>query len=403
MDKKLNKNELKFLRKLGISADENSSIAEIQSLFKRDENQNVPIGIETENIQKLTADTNRSFVPNPVEISTILANLEKNQNVPIENEAENVQKSSDTNRVPSPIKISAIEGNSDENQNIPITRSEAENVQKSSVEKEKSIPRSAAALAITTSSDEIQNVPIVTSETENVIPSSDEIVTIANLVPISTNTSTIVALIETTAIASPIMSASVQTVTSSAKSWSQIVDEDQSKQLVPKTPSRIDESDYVEDTEIEQRIQQESDKLKLYASQIDRLKKQLTIIEHQREIALLNLDILGATLPEAHSESEPKVTKSSVKIEKSSKSSELNRQSLPGPSTSSQVQSDSDTLCFNCSARGHKSLECTQPRREKGSCFKYGSKLHVLQDCPWKKRNSEFRSNENKNDSADSD
>lgn len=413
MDRKLNKKELKFLQKLGVKANEDSSLSEIQGIFK----QNIPIEIENENIQNSTADTNKNFVPNPVEMSTILASLEKNQNIPIENKAEKVQKSSDTNQnsVQSPVEISASVFSPNDNQNTP---------------------NSAAPLAIATNSAENQNVPIVSNKNEFMPPlveysvfksistetskcalssennnAIDSVTTVSNTDSVNNNNTVdsakanIASNIETTAIVPPIVSHSVQTVTHSVKTWSQIMDEDQSKQLVPKTSNRIDESDYVEDTEIEQRIQQENDKLKLYASQIDRLKKQLTIIEHQREIALLNLDILGATLPEENAVGEPKVTKSSVPIAKPSKSSELNRQQLPGPSTSSQIQTDSEILCFNCSTRGHKSFECTQPRREKGSCFKCGSKLHILQDCPLKKRHSEFRSNREhfKYSSSDSD
>ncbi|XP_055600441.1 uncharacterized protein LOC129749495 [Uranotaenia lowii] len=42
----------------------------------------------------------------------------------------------------------------------------------------------------------------------------------------------------------------------------------------------------------------------------------------------------------------------------------------------------SDVRCFNCSAMGHVSANCPEPKREIGSCFRCGSNQHKLKDCP---------------------
>lgn len=70
----------------------------------------------------------------------------------------------------------------------------------------------------------------------------------------------------------------------------QIVEEDQRKSPIQQS-NQIDESDYTNDSEIQQSIQDERDKLKSYTLRIDRLQKEIETIEHQREVANLNLSI----------------------------------------------------------------------------------------------------------------
>lgn len=284
--------------------------------------------------------------------------------------------------------------------------------------------------------DSVKTKIVLKSSEENqtVIPNSAELESIAtssennnNSVSVKTD---IVTPVENSAIALPpvstILSASVQTVTFSdniqkiqspeniqpsdidkSKSWSKIVEDDQGQSFIPETPKSIVESDYVKDSEIEQRIQSEKDKLKLYASQIDRLRKQLTIIEHQREIAILNLSLFEAALPQTNSESNKPATKTSVKIDSvtHTKQSEKSFAKLPSASAAPKIQSNSDVLCFNCSSRGHYSSDCTQPRRAKGSCFKCGSTSHILKNCPSKASTSGVKTSHqtNKSDSEWSD
>ncbi|XP_055309111.1 uncharacterized protein LOC129573001, partial [Sitodiplosis mosellana] len=131
----------------------------------------------------------------------------------------------------------------------------------------------------------------------------------------------------------------------------------------------------------------EKDKLKSYASKIDRLRKELSIIEHQQEIAKLNLSLLEVTLSETNSECDPSATKTAASSGKSINTSVPNRkpsekpiQKLPNTSSGSQVQSMSDVQCFNCSDYGHYSANCTKKRRVKGSCFNCGSLQHILKD-----------------------
>ncbi|XP_055907448.1 uncharacterized protein LOC129942499 [Eupeodes corollae] len=38
--------------------------------------------------------------------------------------------------------------------------------------------------------------------------------------------------------------------------------------------------------------------------------------------------------------------------------------------------------CYNCSGMGHFSTSCPHPKRQKGSCFRCGSTVHILKDCP---------------------
>jgi len=42
------------------------------------------------------------------------------------------------------------------------------------------------------------------------------------------------------------------------------------------------------------------------------------------------------------------------------------------------VSRENRLRCYNCSEFGHVSSECTKPEREKGSCFRCGSKKHKI-------------------------
>jgi len=42
---------------------------------------------------------------------------------------------------------------------------------------------------------------------------------------------------------------------------------------------------------------------------------------------------------------------------------------------------ESRLRCYNCSEFGHVSGECTKPEREKGLCFRCGSKKHEIREC----------------------
>lgn len=123
MDRKLNKKELKFLQKLGINANENSSIAQIQSLLKRDENQNVPNENESNESDQDLSDKSENPMPKIVPTSTIALSSAGNQNIPIASPlTENVQQNSDKIGKPTPSSVASVATtmNSDEKQNIPI-------------------------------------------------------------------------------------------------------------------------------------------------------------------------------------------------------------------------------------------------------------------------------------------
>ena len=274
--------------------------------------------------------------------------------------------------------------NSEENESIPTVNSNIVPVH--SEANNTAVFDSVQVPIIETDSEKKQSIPIIVnaSSNQNVIPISTETSAISsNSVSdqkidseqATSVRSNIATTIETSAIPTPIVSASVQIVSSPSnvqsqsgtrvESWSQIVERDENQlQSVPAT-ERINASDYVDDSEIEKRIQSEKNKLKLYASQIDRLRTELSIIEHQREIALLNLSLFEATQTELNSASEPPLTKSSVPNRKPIEKS-TNEQ--PGTSKSRNVQSNSEVQCYNCSGYGHYSDNCTKKRRVKGSC-----------------------------------
>ena len=45
--------------------------------------------------------------------------------------------------------------------------------------------------------------------------------------------------------------------------------------------------------------------------------------------------------------------------------------------------------CYNCGKFGHIANKCISPKQEKGTCFKCGSKDHMIKDCPiWKKKSA---------------
>lgn len=59
-------------------------------------------------------------------------------------------------------------------------------------------------------------------------------------------------------------------------------------------------------------------------------------------------------------------------------------QYLPRPVTQKpRLEGKGDaTRCYNCSGIGHLSVDCKEPRRAKGSCFRCGSTQHRLKECP---------------------
>lgn len=394
MDRNLNKKELKFLQKLGFSADENSSITEIQSLFQRLSviNQNAPANTEVNAVPNLLTASDSVALSS----DTVTHSSENIQNIPI---VPDDTKSSPNSSVEKPI---ASEGK----ENIPNRSAETSIVVPSLLQDEEKLEIECVSpqMKFLTPSlmEQIESRygnPAKKSSAVPIEKSSD------NNNAIDSAKTEIVTSIENSAMVPPsvstILSDSVQTVTSSdnlpkvqlpeniqqsdndkAKSWSTIVEEDQSQSCIPKTPKSMVVSDYVEDSEIDQRIQSEKEKLDIYASQIDRLRKQLTIIEHQREISILNLSLFEAALPKANSGSNKPVTKTSAKIDSVKRPKPI--QELPSTSAASTSQNNSDVLCFNCSSRGHYSSDCIQPRRPKGSCFKCGSTTHILKNCPSK-------------------
>ena len=298
--------------------------------------------------------------------------------------------------------------NSEENESIPTVNSNIVPVH--SEANNTAVFDSVQVPIIETDSEKKQSIPIIVnaSSNQNVIPISTETSAISsNSVSdqkidseqATSVRSNIATTIETSAIPTPIVSASVQIVSSPSnvqsqsgtrvESWSQIVERDENQLQSVLATERINASDYVEDSEIEKRIQSEKNKLKLYASQIDRLRTELSIIEHQREIALLNLSLFEATQTELNSASEPPLTKSSAP---SRKQSEKAVREQPSMSKGQRVQDNSDVQCYNCSDYGHYSDNCTKERRVKGSCFHCGSLSHMLKDCPSKTSTSGIRS-----------
>ncbi|XP_036342290.1 uncharacterized protein LOC118751576 [Rhagoletis pomonella] len=47
----------------------------------------------------------------------------------------------------------------------------------------------------------------------------------------------------------------------------------------------------------------------------------------------------------------------------------------------SSVRSANTLRCYNCSGFGHVSSSCTEPKRERGSCFRCGSTSHIIKQC----------------------
>lgn len=471
MDRKLNKKELKFLQKLGVSVNENASLAEIHSILKLDTNQNIPIvASESESIQSNSVansvavrnsliDVNQNLSIATSENEMIHRHFdEKKSSVPSSSKNELNHSATSQVAVPNTTELSTTVSNATFSSssgsigtNIAVSTVEssivntsAQTVQMFSDENRIDIPNSDKATT-ESSGNEIDSVtmksampivtssivtPIVNSSEQTEIPYSAKTTTIAtssgennisdsaamSTIATSSGNDTIEAaksnidtLTVTSSIVSPIVSSSVQT----SKSWAQMIEDEQGKSCVvpnENTTKQIDESDFFENSEIKHRIQSEQDKLKLYASQLHRLRNEVAIIEHQREIAILNLSTLEASLNELNSETETQSTGSSVSVEKPIKSSVVNQQQVSSVQSRSSVQNrlevysatnrqpaslsrpesrnsasssseSSDPLCFNCSSRGHISRDCKQPRRVKGSCFKCGSTSHVLKDC----------------------
>lgn len=405
MDRKLNKKELKFLTQLGIGVNENTTFAEIQNIFPRDSNQNIPI------VNSEVEENQSHSVENSIALSNSAG--DKNQNVQI-------VTSESANSVENPIATSVNEKNREhsvENQSVVPKVSETD--RNHSVGDEVAVSNSgelSTAVSSATHSNTIGSVEVsmaVTSAQTVKHSDSIECTVTPNSASIDTNSSVDTktsVTIPTSVIQTPIMSTAIQTNASSVDiqsdqskvCWAKMV-EDSEKNSASATKS-IDESDFINDSEIKQRIQIEKGKLKEYASQIHRLRNEVAIIEHQREIAILNLSTLEASLIETNSEIEAQATESSVRVEMPTKYSVASRQQVSSVQSRLQVKSfmnrqpasesrrdsqssvsgssdNSEVLCFNCSSRGHKSHDCKQPRRVKGSCFKCGSTSHILKDC----------------------
>lgn len=59
------------------------------------------------------------------------------------------------------------------------------------------------------------------------------------------------------------------------------------------------------------------------------------------------------------------------------------KSNIPKPTaimTSNQVTNQ--LRCYNCSGMGHVAARCLEPKRSLGSCFRCGSKQHMIRDCP---------------------
>lgn len=446
MQRRLSKKEWKFLAQLGVCPDENLSLEDVRNNFMRDINQNLPNSVEVkqnipnvttkpENVQPAEIENN-TMIPTSVIASTAedVADINRNIQIASSNVVSTVNSGSVDNNLNNSAKIvtltSAITSsimssvqsksatNSENSNTIDSSKFSTNSVDSDNIENSVVLASAMAVLDLTVQTEQLKSA--VNPENNN----APKTVSGAN------------------SVNSTFFSPQAQIIPSSkfvpvpgtyemVKNWSQMV-EDEESTATSSSSSSEEEVGYVKrmkNSEIAPRIQHEKKKYQSYELKINRLQKELAILKHKRDIAMLSLSILEGM----NSDVEAKVTKNSVSsansdknstpiessamnsapidtsatnsvsIENSVQNSVASRSSaihsLPIESTARNSalglqipQDDPDILCFNCSSRGHYSFECPRPRRVKGSCFHCGSTMHVLKNCPQKQKFSAIRS-----------
>lgn len=458
MQRRLSKKEWKFLAQLGVCPDENLSLEDVRNNFMRDINQNLPNSMEIkqnipnvttkpENVQSSEIETNTT-IPTSVIASTAegVADINRNIQIASSNVTSTVNGDSVNNNVNNSAVIvtltsaittpimSSVQSksamNSEKSNTTDSSKFSTNSVDSNNIENSVTLALAKTVLDPTVQTEQLKSA----MNTENI--NAPKTVSSANSVNSETN-------IGASAIPSTFFSPPAQIIPSSQtilvpgnysmKNWAQLVEDDESSSMSSSSSSQSEERGYVKrmkSSEIAPRIQIEKEKYQRYESKINRLKKELAILKHKRDIAMLSLSILEGM----NSDVEPKVTKASAPIENSDKNSSpiesIAMTSASGFNDSAEnsvsientvqnsvasgssvihslpieptarnsalglqiPQDDPDIQCYNCSSRGHYSFECTRPRRVKGSCFHCGSTTHVLKNCPRKLKFSAIRS-----------
>lgn len=54
--------------------------------------------------------------------------------------------------------------------------------------------------------------------------------------------------------------------------------------------------------------------------------------------------------------------------------------------------------CYNCNEEGHYAFNCKHPKREKGSCFRYGKQGHQVSQCSMSKEEINYVAQQSEDD-----
>lgn len=340
-DRKLSKKELKFLQRLGITADEHTSLSKMQELLK---NCVVQQGDTVSSDEKGTENE-------ATDTALISSELGGGETVPSEVASATTIGATDSAKATMEI--------SDENANVIENFPKRDENDDFSDDLQKQLDKM------------VLHVPTATELKLRQLEEEEMLLDAQlrmqkkklELLELNSEMCDISLAGDTRKEASPAKSESIDPSgtpkerSETGKTWGSIVEEEENASSLQTSKSSGDDNH----SEIQQRIEAEQEKLKGYALQIDRLNKEIAIIEHQREISVLNLSLLEVSLPTNSKNKKP---------------------------TEVPTSSDAKILCYNCSSYGHYSTECKAPKREKGSCFHCGSIWHVVKNCPEKEKTS---------------
>ncbi|XP_052855243.1 uncharacterized protein LOC128264000 [Drosophila gunungcola] len=71
-------------------------------------------------------------------------------------------------------------------------------------------------------------------------------------------------------------------------------------------------------------------------------------------------------------------------IKRSHRYTQLRMKRCAERSSSFAIKDSGRVRCYNCSGYGHFANACSEPKRAKGSCFRWGSTQHTIKECKMK-------------------